>query len=243
ITVPSRDGVNHYIRVFPLSSESSDKPQCRSNRNYDTIMALKNPTEDERKGYLGQCALRLLKHFDVDQSFLSDSLHNLYGGAMKKLLKLWFSDEYKRSEWSSFTHFNTISKKLYQYRYPSTTSRTPRPLIQFHRFKANEFRLILLFAAPIFKSYLKPKIYKNYLLLVFAFHLAEFRSLRSTDIDDIRFLLDSFLYEYPSLYTNRHNQQVIHSIDHVVQSVQDYGQLSNYSTFNFESLLGDKYFE
>ncbi|CAF4297275.1 unnamed protein product, partial [Rotaria magnacalcarata] len=65
ITVPSRDGVNHYIRVFPLSSESSDKPQCRSNRNYDTIMALKNPTEDERKGYLGQCALRLLKHFDV----------------------------------------------------------------------------------------------------------------------------------------------------------------------------------
>ncbi|CAF2133026.1 unnamed protein product [Rotaria magnacalcarata] len=216
ITVPSRKGANHHIRVFPLSSESNDKPQCRSNKNYDTIMALKNPTEDERKGYLGQCALRFLKHFDVGQSFLSDSLHNLYGGAM----------------------FGTISKQLYQYRYPSTTSRTPRPLIQFHRFKANEFRLILLFGAPVFKRYLKPKIYKNYLLLVFAFHLAEFCSLRSADIDDIRFLLDSFLYEYPSLYTNRHNQQVIHSIDHVAQSVQDYGQLSNYSTFNFESLLG-----
>ncbi|CAF3599883.1 unnamed protein product [Rotaria socialis] len=236
ITVPSRKGANHHIRVFPLSSESNDKPQCRSNKNYDTIMALKNPTEDERKGYLGQCALRFLKHFDVGQSFLSDSLHNLYGGAMKKLLKLWFSDEYKKSEWSSFTQFGTISKQLYQYRYPSTTSRTPRPLIQFHRFKANEFRLILLFGAPVFKRYLKPKIYKNYLLLVFALHLAEFRSLRSTDIDDIRFLLDSFLYEYPSLYTNRHNQQVIHSIDHVAQSVQDYGQLSNYSTFNFDYL-------
>ncbi|CAF4338960.1 unnamed protein product [Rotaria magnacalcarata] len=49
---------------------------------------------------------------------------------------------------------------------------------------------------------------------------------------------DTFLYEYPLLYTDRHNQQVIHSIDHVAQSVQNYGQLSNYSTYNFVSVLG-----
>ncbi|CAF1930024.1 unnamed protein product [Rotaria magnacalcarata] len=50
---------------------------------------------------------------------------------------------------------------------------------------------------------------------------------------------DTFLYEYPLLYTDRHNQQVIHSIDHVAQSVQNYGQLSNYSTYNFVSVLGN----
>ena len=48
------------------------------------------------------------------------------------------------------------------------------------------------------------------------------------------------MYEYPLLYTNRHNQQVIHSIDHVAQTVQNYGQLSNYSTYNFESVLGNE---
>ena len=77
---------------------------------------------------------------------------------------------------------------LNRYRYPSTTSRTPRSIIQFHRYKANELRLILLFAAPVFKHYLKPMFYKNYLLLVFALHLAESRTLERKDIDDIRFL-------------------------------------------------------
>ncbi|CAF1483657.1 unnamed protein product, partial [Rotaria sordida] len=141
ITVPSRDGGKHYIRVFPLSSKSRNEPECRSNKNYDRIMALKNATDQQRKGYLGPCALRAL------------------------------------------------NEKLSQYRYPSTTSRTPRPIVKFHRFKANEFRLILLFAAPVLKHYLKPAVFKNYLLLVFALHLAESRSLQYEDIVHIRFLL------------------------------------------------------
>ncbi|CAF3724849.1 unnamed protein product [Rotaria socialis] len=224
VTVPSREAINHHIRVFPLSSKADNKAECRSNQNYDPIMTMDSPTEDQRKGYLGKY-----------------SLHNLYGGAMKKLLKLWFLEDFKRSNWSCFTKLTILSKTLSHYRYPSTTSRTPRPLVKFHRFKANELRLILLFAAPVFKHYLTSTIYKNYLLLVFALHLAESRSLRSEDIEDIQFLSNprnTFLYEYPLLYTDHHNQQVMHSIDHVAQSVQNYGQLSNYSTYNFESVLG-----
>ncbi|CAF5081099.1 unnamed protein product [Rotaria magnacalcarata] len=118
-----------------------------------------SPTEDQRKGYLGKCALRSVKYFDVGESFLTDSLHNLYGGAMKKLLKLWFSEDFKRSNWSCFTKLTIISKTLSHYRYLSTTSRTPRPLVKFHRFKANELRLILLFAAPVFKHHLTSTIY------------------------------------------------------------------------------------
>jgi len=33
-------------------------------------------------GLRGECALRALKYFDVYQSFLSDTLHTLYEGAM-----------------------------------------------------------------------------------------------------------------------------------------------------------------
>ena len=54
ITVPSRYDTNHHIRVFPLSVEPDNKPESRSNKNYDQIMQLKNPTEDQRKGYLGK---------------------------------------------------------------------------------------------------------------------------------------------------------------------------------------------
>ena len=62
-------------------------------------------------------------------------------------------------------------------------------MVKMHRFKANEHRLILLFAAPVFKHYLKSSIFKHYFLLVLACHLAESHSLCREDIDTISFLL------------------------------------------------------
>lgn len=82
ITVPTQDGSTHRIRVFPLSITSISTVVRRSNENYDKVMKLKNPSDDKRKGYLGECALRSLTYFDVGRSFLTDSLHNLYGGTM-----------------------------------------------------------------------------------------------------------------------------------------------------------------
>lgn len=80
--MPSQDGSTHHIRVFPLTKTSISSVARRSNQNYDNAMKLKNVTDDRRKGYLGHCALRSLTYFDVGRSFLTDSLHNLYGGTM-----------------------------------------------------------------------------------------------------------------------------------------------------------------
>lgn len=82
ITVPSRVNYNHYIRVFPISKDTNQQAMLRSNKNYDLVMKLKNPDIDQRKGYMGICAMRKLKYFDVGHSFLTDSLHNLYSGVM-----------------------------------------------------------------------------------------------------------------------------------------------------------------
>ena len=88
ITVPTRENSDHHvhIRVFPIFRNDRNKPKCRSNENYDKVMVLKNPNWNKRKGYLGKCALRSLKHFDVGKSFLSDTLHNIYGGTMVSIL-------------------------------------------------------------------------------------------------------------------------------------------------------------
>lgn len=83
--MPIHDGSYHCIRVFPLSTASISKVVHRSNENYDKVMKLRNPTVDQRKGYLGECALRSLTYFDVGRSFLTDSLHNLHGGTMVSL--------------------------------------------------------------------------------------------------------------------------------------------------------------
>lgn len=75
-------------------------------------------------------------------------------------------------------------------------------------------------------------------MFVVAIHIAESRSIRRTQIENVRLILNRFLELFPSLYTPRHNSQAVHSMHHVAASVLDFGALSNYSTFNFENILG-----
>lgn len=83
----------HYIRVFPTSFKVPPA-RLRSSENYTKVLnelqrqQLKNPNLSNeqqyalKKGYLGPCSLTRLCYFDHGQSFLSDTLHTVYGGAM-----------------------------------------------------------------------------------------------------------------------------------------------------------------
>ncbi|CAF4834585.1 unnamed protein product [Rotaria socialis] len=79
-------------RVF--LNANNDEIELRSNGTYDAAIALlERPTTKQKRasitsvndglyGLRGSCAFRALKYFDVYQSFMSDTLHTLYEGAM-----------------------------------------------------------------------------------------------------------------------------------------------------------------
>ena len=75
-------------------------------------------------------------------------------------------------------------------------------------------------------------------------YASESRSLNRGHVEDIQILLDRFLRQFCDLYTNHHNTQAVHGLQHVASSVHDFNSLGNYSTFNFENILGirDIYF-
>ena len=104
--------------------------------------------------------------------------------------------------------------------------------------KANELRMVLLFGFVIFKKTLNAKYYDHFLKLVFAMHFSENRCITATTVIHVKNLLHEFLVEFPQLYTIRHNQQVVHSLNHIGQTINDYGPLTSYSTFYFENNLG-----
>ena len=114
----------------------------------------------------------------------------------------------------------------------------PRSILKHGQFKANELRAICLFGFPAFCIALPIKYGRHFLMLVTATHLSESRFLDRAHVDDIRLLLDQFLRLFPVLYSPRHNTQSVHSLHHVAASVSDFGALGNYSTFNFEGVLG-----
>ncbi|CAF1462164.1 unnamed protein product [Rotaria sordida] len=90
-----RAGKGH-IRCFPL--DTTNPPDLRSNKTYDQAMKILTKNKQQRarrnsltgadndaaKGHVGPCALRRLRFFEMGQSFLIDSLHNLYSGAFNQ---------------------------------------------------------------------------------------------------------------------------------------------------------------
>ena len=123
-------------------------------------------------------------------------------------------------------------------KYRSTTTRIPRSIAKYEKCKANETRNVILVGFSAFCAFLPLKCARHFLLLIVTIHIAESRSISRVQIEDIRLLLSRFLQLFPILYSARHNTQAVHSMHHIVANVLEYGSLSNYSTFNFENILG-----
>lgn len=98
--------------------------------------------------------------------FVLDSMHLLCLGIMKKLLSYWLHS--KRITKLSQSAQTLLSKRLItlQSQIPEEFQRTTRSLVDFEKFKAVEFKFILLYAGPvIFKNVLSEQVYKHFLLL------------------------------------------------------------------------------
>ncbi|CAF4920389.1 unnamed protein product [Rotaria sp. Silwood1] len=169
----------NYIRVFPTSFK--DTPvRLRSSENYkQTVRELESKllispnlsTQEQyklKKGYLGPCSLDRLSYFDMGQGFLSDTLHTVYGGAMKRLLTIFFERRFCTNEkqWTIQSDIDKINKRIQQYITPSSTIRLPRHISLYSRYKASEYRAILLIYYRIFENIL-PDIYYSHFKQLF----------------------------------------------------------------------------
>jgi hypothetical protein len=111
-------------------------------------------------------------------------------------------------------------------------------LLEFKKFKANELRTFLLFGLLFFYKILKPVYYSHLLQLVVLMHMAESREILPNHLSIMVQLSNSFVLDFPDLYTPRHCVPVVHSVVHIPATVKDYGPLTNFTTFNFEDILG-----
>ena len=110
--------------------------------------------------------------------------------------------------------------------------------MKYHRLKANELRVLLLITYQIFKKYLKPIYCKHLQLLSFTLHIGESKEITQSKFNEMKILLDKFVYTFHFLYGKCHAVNTVHSVIHFPRTVADYGPLTNFSTFNYESLVG-----
>jgi hypothetical protein len=155
-----------------------------------------------------------------------------------RLLELWFEKTHRNQAWSLVSKINLIDISLSIHKFPSRICRTPRTILKFMEFKANELRCILLFGFASLCTYLPQKYCRHFMLLVVLAHLCESKTISSDQILNIKCLANEFIYQFPLLYGDRQNVISVHTIMHISESIQNFGGVYNYSTFNFESYLG-----
>ena len=156
-----------------------------------------------------------------------------------RLLELWFDAEHRDKPWSLRSKINLIDISLSTHKFPSTTYRVARTILRYKEFKANELRCVLLFGFTAICRYLPRKYGRHFLSLVMAAHFSESKTISSQQIEHIKRLTDEFILQFPLIYGDRQNVISIHTIVHLADSVRDFGGVYNYSTFNFESYLGE----
>ncbi|CAF4638740.1 unnamed protein product, partial [Rotaria socialis] len=153
----------------------------------------------------------------------------------KKLMQLW-TESPRKQPWSLSKLLPLIACDLSKIHYPTTTTRAPRSLMKCLKLKANECRVLLLIEYPIFKNYLQDVYYQHLQKLAFGISIGESSNISMTMLDEMNLLLTSFVDEFP--YHERYVVQTVHCVKHFATTTKDVGPLSNYSTFNYESVVG-----
>ncbi|CAF1264971.1 unnamed protein product [Adineta ricciae] len=212
---------NGTIRAF--IKDKKEKVQIRDNNLYDKCIhiftrrktKLKSGDLDVTCGTRGHCALRALTYFNIGPSFVTDSLHNIYSGAFKRLLDIWFKS--RGDLYSIHKSLHVVEAQLDGIRYPSSTYHLPSQLRFFTRFKGNEYRMTLLFGYQYFKSVLPLQYYKHLKMLAFAMNLAESSALGQETIKDIEFLLNEFEELFPILYSSVNGPNVV--VDELINNI------------------------
>lgn len=166
-------------------------------------------------------------------------MHLICLGVMRKLLNLWSSGPLKCRVPSKIlsqisTSFCQIAKFI-----PNEFGRKPRSLNYLKRFKATEFRQILLYTGPsIFKKYLPQNIYQHFLLLHCGTYILLSNSASDSQWNNMaKFLIDNFVSGMGSLYGRTSLVYNVHSLLHIHDDALNFGNLDNVSAFSFENFM------
>ncbi|XP_047123613.1 uncharacterized protein LOC124806599 [Hydra vulgaris] len=190
------------------------------------------------KHYLSKSPALNIDHFDVIKGFPLESMHLLFLGVCRRYLM--FLKTGPRNVRLSHAQLNTISlglTELSQYT-PSDFMRRPHSLFEVDRWKATEFRQLVLYTGIlIFKGVLNDQhydLFKSFFIAVRILHIDNDEYL----LGFARCLFQSFVYNAKILCGETFLTYNVHNLLHIVDDVEYFRcSLSYLSSFPFENFL------
>ncbi|KAJ8965731.1 hypothetical protein NQ314_003937 [Rhamnusium bicolor] len=114
----------------------------------------------------------------------------------------------------------------------------PRPLTEYKRWKATEFRQFLLYTGPvILKDKLSHDKYLNFLTLHVSVTILSSLKYSQEFLDYSNTLLNYFVQTFVSLYGQVYSSHNIHNLLRLYEECKNFGTLDMFSAFPFENYM------
>lgn len=163
----------------------------------------------------------------VKQFVVGDRLHLLHLGNMKKLLTGWISGDLGYdTKWSALEMFkiNEIMKKI---KFPKEFKRKVRGINEISHWKGSEYGSFLHYLSiTVLKDSLPLEYYQHFLLFFCAITICS-----------SKFLLNTYIESFITMYGEQFIVSNVHNLTHIVDEVREFGELSTFDTYPFESCL------
>lgn len=175
---------------------------------------------------------------------MTDSLHTIYAGAFKQIIRLLFDHEFHSKPWSLYKKIDRIDELLSHVQTPSTTQRRFRSIRHIAKYKASEYRSLFHFGIPVILECMKEQDCKTLLLsFVTGINLASADHVTNETIEIVEKLFDYFVRRFQEIFGLRHMSSNIHSLLHIHNSLKFIEPLWFYSTFSFEGKDEEQFFK
>ncbi|XP_053667908.1 uncharacterized protein LOC128718296 [Anopheles marshallii] len=199
--------------------------------------------EEFRRGEYTQHQTCYTPLLDVDELdiikdiIVADSLHILYLGLTKTLLKAYiFGTMSPFQKWLPREE-RAISKLLVGVQYPSEIHRKARALYYIKFWKGSELASFLHHCAiPLLKNRISDRAY-NHLKLFFLAVTFLSSAIFEQYWEYAGQLLHQFVSEFSEIYSSNYLTSNVHNLLHILPDVQRFGPLTSISSYPFENKL------
>ena len=211
-------------------------PEChapeRTNETFLEQTDERHHSKDHQSPFL-ELSLGMVTQFPIDY------MHLVCLGVMRKLVSLWLAGPLKTR--LGRLSVDKINKRLGQLNriMPVEFQRKPRPITEYERWKATEFRMFLLYTGQVvLNGILQQEVYQNYLLLSVAVGVLVNPALCAQYNEFSHKLLVLFIQHFGQLYGAGRISYNVHALVHLSSEAKRFGVLDNVSAFPFENFLG-----
>ncbi|CAN7943221.1 unnamed protein product [Ixodes pacificus] len=176
---------------------------------------------------------------DLVKNVPLDYMHLVCLGVVSKLLRLWLKGDSRCRLGTAARDAISLANLEIERYVCSDFGRKPRSLLDLDRWKAVEFRLLVLYTGPIvLYSRVPDPFFFNFMTLHAAITILCSPKLCLEYVDYSEQLLVHFVETYISLYGRDKVSHNVHNLIHIANDVRTHGPLDGWSAFPFENFMG-----